>query len=152
MRGCASARQHRDDPVRALRDGPGRLHVDADAGRRGARGRPREDQGRDRAGRRAVHQRDARRPDHRRLDLGARRLGQAAHRRRAGAQHARRGRGQQVERRCVRAARAQNGMVIGPGGQKATYGELAEAASKLTPPKDVKLKDHEGVPLRRQAA
>jgi isoquinoline 1-oxidoreductase beta subunit len=36
---------------------------------------------------------------------------------------------------------AQNGMVTGPGGKKATYGSLAEAASKLTPPKEVKLKD-----------
>jgi isoquinoline 1-oxidoreductase beta subunit len=34
-----------------------------------------------------------------------------------------------------------NGMVMGPGGKKATYGSLAEAASKLTPPKEVALKD-----------
>jgi isoquinoline 1-oxidoreductase beta subunit len=39
------------------------------------------------------------------------------------------------------ACRAQNGAVQGPGGQKATYGELAEAASKLPVPKDVKLKE-----------
>jgi isoquinoline 1-oxidoreductase subunit beta len=31
--------------------------------------------------------------------------------------------------------------VQGPGGQKATYGELAEAAARLPVPKDVKLKD-----------
>ena len=37
--------------------------------------------------------------------------------------------------------RAENVMVIGPAGQKATYGELAEAASKLEPPKTPKLKD-----------
>ncbi|MCJ0762307.1 xanthine dehydrogenase family protein molybdopterin-binding subunit [Variovorax terrae] len=37
--------------------------------------------------------------------------------------------------------KAQNGMVTGPGGRKATYGQLAEAASKLPVPKDVKLKD-----------
>ncbi len=37
--------------------------------------------------------------------------------------------------------RAHNGAVTGPGGKRATYGQLAEAASKLTPPKDVKLKD-----------
>jgi isoquinoline 1-oxidoreductase beta subunit len=37
--------------------------------------------------------------------------------------------------------RAQDGVVHGPGSQKATYGELAEAASKLPVPKDVKLKD-----------
>ena len=37
--------------------------------------------------------------------------------------------------------RAQNGSVQGPGGQKATYGELAEAASRLPVPKDVKLKE-----------
>ncbi|HEX5093259.1 MAG TPA: xanthine dehydrogenase family protein molybdopterin-binding subunit [Burkholderiales bacterium] len=37
--------------------------------------------------------------------------------------------------------KAANGTVTGPGGKKASYGQLAEAASKLTPPKDVKLKD-----------
>jgi isoquinoline 1-oxidoreductase beta subunit len=37
--------------------------------------------------------------------------------------------------------RAENGTVFGPGGKKATYGELAEAASKLPVPKDVVLKD-----------
>jgi isoquinoline 1-oxidoreductase beta subunit len=36
--------------------------------------------------------------------------------------------------------RAQNGLVQGPSGQKATYGELAEAASRLPVPKDVTLK------------
>jgi isoquinoline 1-oxidoreductase beta subunit len=37
--------------------------------------------------------------------------------------------------------RAENGMVIGPNGKKASYGKLAEAASKLPVPKDVVLKD-----------
>jgi isoquinoline 1-oxidoreductase subunit beta len=37
--------------------------------------------------------------------------------------------------------RAENAMVIGPAGQKATYGELAVAASKLEAPKTPKLKD-----------
>lgn len=36
--------------------------------------------------------------------------------------------------------KAQDAWVIGPAGQKASYGELAEAASKLTPPKEPKLK------------
>ncbi len=36
---------------------------------------------------------------------------------------------------------AENGVVIGPGGKKASYGSLAEAASKLPVPTDVKLKD-----------
>jgi isoquinoline 1-oxidoreductase subunit beta len=36
---------------------------------------------------------------------------------------------------------AQNGVVLGPRGKKATYGKLAVAASKLPVPKDVKLKD-----------
>ncbi len=50
--------------------------------------------------------------------------------------------------------RAHNGMVMGPGGKKATYGSLAEAASKLTPPKEVALKDpskwrYVGKPLKR---
>jgi len=34
-----------------------------------------------------------------------------------------------------------DGKVIGPGGRKATYGELADAASRLPVPKDVVLKD-----------
>ena len=37
--------------------------------------------------------------------------------------------------------RAENGEVFGPGGRKATYGHLAEAAAKLPVPKDVVLKD-----------
>ncbi len=50
--------------------------------------------------------------------------------------------------------KAANGMVTGPGGKKATYGSLAEAASKLTPPKEVALKDpskfrYIGKPLNR---
>jgi isoquinoline 1-oxidoreductase subunit beta len=50
--------------------------------------------------------------------------------------------------------RAHNGMVSGPGGKKASYGQLAEAASKLTPPKEVTLKDpskfrYVGKPLKR---
>ena len=36
---------------------------------------------------------------------------------------------------------AENGMITGPGGKKATYGQLAEAASKLTAPEKVALKD-----------
>lgn len=49
---------------------------------------------------------------------------------------------------------ASNGSVTGPGGKKASYGSLAEAASKLTPPKDVTLKDpskfrYVGKPLKR---
>lgn len=36
---------------------------------------------------------------------------------------------------------AENGMVMGPGGKKASYGQLAEAASRLPVPKDVVLKD-----------
>jgi isoquinoline 1-oxidoreductase beta subunit len=36
--------------------------------------------------------------------------------------------------------RAENAMVIGPTGQKATYGELAVAASKIEPPKSPTLK------------
>jgi isoquinoline 1-oxidoreductase beta subunit len=40
------------------------------------------------------------------------------------------------------ACRAEQGAVHGPGGRRATYGELAEAASKLPVPADVKLKEH----------
>jgi isoquinoline 1-oxidoreductase beta subunit len=50
---------------------------------------------------------------------------------------------------------ASNGMIMGPGGKKASYGSLAEAASKLTPPKEVALKDpskwrYIGKPLKRR--
>jgi isoquinoline 1-oxidoreductase beta subunit len=52
------------------------------------------------------------------------------------------------------ACRAENGTVLGPGGQKATYGEVAEAAAKLPVPTDVKLKEHKdsryvGKPVKR---
>jgi isoquinoline 1-oxidoreductase beta subunit len=52
------------------------------------------------------------------------------------------------------ACRAVSGVVQGPGGQKASYGELAEAASKLPVPQDVKLKAHKdsryvGKPVNR---
>jgi len=39
------------------------------------------------------------------------------------------------------ALRTQDGVVIGPGGKRLTYGELAEAATKLPVPEAVKLKD-----------
>ena len=39
------------------------------------------------------------------------------------------------------ACKAQDAWVTGPSGQKASYGELAAAASKLTPPKEPALKD-----------
>ena len=52
------------------------------------------------------------------------------------------------------ACHAMNGMVMGPNGKKASYGQLAAAAAKLTPPKEVKLKDpsqfrYVGKPLKR---
>ena len=37
--------------------------------------------------------------------------------------------------------RAKNGMVLGPSGKQVSYGQVADAASKLPVPKDVKLKD-----------
>ena len=84
-----------------------------------------QDQGRDRAAGRALHQRAARRPDHRRLDLGARRLRQAARGRRAGAHHAGPRRGAEVGRRRVAPAARRTAWSSGPSGKKATYGELA---------------------------
>ena len=39
------------------------------------------------------------------------------------------------------ACRVENAMVVGPAGQRATYGELADAASRLEPPKAPQLKD-----------
>ena len=52
------------------------------------------------------------------------------------------------------ACRAEHGRVLGPGGQQASYGSLAEAASRLTPPTDVKLGEprdyrYVGKPLHR---
>ena len=52
------------------------------------------------------------------------------------------------------ACRAASGVVQGPGGEKASYGQLAEAASKLPVPTDVKLKEHKdsryvGKPVNR---
>ena len=44
------------------------------------------------------------------------------------------------------AAARRTASVLGPAGQKATYGELAEAASQLPVPKDVKLKEHKELP------
>ena len=49
---------------------------------------------------------------------------------------------------------ARNGMVYGPNGKKTSYGSVAAAASKLTPPKEVALKDpskfkYVGKPLHR---
>ncbi|MBL8510803.1 MAG: xanthine dehydrogenase family protein molybdopterin-binding subunit [Betaproteobacteria bacterium] len=50
--------------------------------------------------------------------------------------------------------RVENGVVFGPAGRKAAFGELAEAANKLTPPEKVALKDAKdykiiGKPTRR---
>jgi isoquinoline 1-oxidoreductase subunit beta len=50
--------------------------------------------------------------------------------------------------------RAEKGFVVGPGGRKLSYGELAEAAGKLTVPEKVALKDAKsftliGKPTRR---
>ena len=52
------------------------------------------------------------------------------------------------------ACRAAGGVVQGPGGEKASYGQLAEAASKLPVPADVKLKERKdsryvGKPINR---
>src|SRR5205085_890910 len=56
-----------------------------------------------------------------------------------------------VDRAALKTA---NGAVLGPGGKRATYGELAQAASQLPPPKDAKPKDPKdfkivGKPTRR---
>jgi isoquinoline 1-oxidoreductase subunit beta len=52
------------------------------------------------------------------------------------------------------ACMAEDAHVFGPGGSKATYGELADAASKLTPPKEPALKSpkhfkYVGTPIKR---
>lgn len=54
----------------------------------------------------------------------------------------------------VSEVKVSNGRITGPGGKKATYGQVAADAAKLTPPKDVKLKDpsqfkYVGKPLHR---
>ena len=100
-------RQHHHPAVGALRNGPGRLHLDADADRGGTERRHPQDQGRDRAAQhQALRQRAARRPAaHGRIDLRARRLGKAAHRRRTGARDADHRRGRQVEGRPLQTYR-----------------------------------------------
>jgi isoquinoline 1-oxidoreductase beta subunit len=52
------------------------------------------------------------------------------------------------------ACRVEDGTIVGPDGRRLTYGEVAEAASTLAPPKDVKLKPPGefrlvGKPIRR---
>ena len=93
-----------------------------------------------RAGRRRLRQRLERRPDHRHEQQRPGRLGEAAHRRRAGAPHAdRRGRseaGASIRTEC----RADDGRSTNARGNSLRYGELAAAAAKLPVPKDVKLK------------
>ncbi len=49
------------------------------------------------------------------------------------------------------ALRTQNGVVIGPGGKRLTYGELADAAMKLPVPEKVALKDPKDFRLIGQA-
>ncbi len=54
----------------------------------------------------------------------------------------------------VSAVRAEKGFVVGPGGKRLSYGQLAEAAAKLAPPQQVTLKAAKdfkviGKPMRR---
>ena len=147
-------RRHHHDPLRALRDGPGRLHRAAHAGRGGARGRPREDQGRDRARGRGLHQRL----------LGGQITGGSTSvvegydkLRLAGAQArsmlvAAAAQKWGVDPSACRAARTAS-CRDRPARRPATA-QLAEAASKLPVPKDVKLKEpkdwrYVGKPINR---
>ena len=155
--GCTSADDNTITLIsRALRNGPGRLHLHADAGRRGARtSTSRKIKVDDRAARRqALRQPAAGRPAaHRRLDLGARRLGKAARRRRPGARDA--DRAPPPPSGTWTASKLQGRERHGdrPGkGKKATYGQLAEAASKLPVPKEGGAQGSGQLPHRRQAA
>ena len=56
-----------------------------------------------------------------------------------------------VEGDAGKSCRAENGFVIGPGGKKASFGELAEAAGKLPVPAKVTLKGAAQFKLDRQA-
>ncbi len=145
------ARQQRDDPLGPLRDGPGRLHRAADAGRRGARGRPRDDPGRDRPGRRALRQRHARGADHRGLDVGARGLRQAAHRRRPGAHDARGRRRRALGRGRVRLPSAgRHG--ARPGGKARHLRRAGRGGLPAPGAPGREAEGAQGLPLRRQAA
>jgi hypothetical protein len=53
--GAHRRRQHHHADLGPLRDGPGRLHLDADADRRGTERRPQQDAGGDRAARRKAY-------------------------------------------------------------------------------------------------
>ena len=97
LRAHQARRQHHAHHA-AGRDGPGHLHLDVDADRRGARGRSRQNGPRGRAPeRQALCQSPARLPGHRRLDIGAGVLGAAASRGRDRSRHADRGGGGSVE-------------------------------------------------------
>ena len=68
------------------------------------------------------------------------------------AHHARAGRGRAVGRARRPSARSPNGVITHtPTGRKTTYGKVAEAAAKLTPPENVTLKDPKDWKLDRQA-
>ena len=114
----------------------------------------REDQGRDRARRRALHQRDAGRPAHRRLDLGGARASTSSasrgRRRAACWSPPRRRSGASTPRGLPRPERRR---CSGPAGQKATLRRAGRGGlHACRVPKDVKLKEPGRVALHRQAA
>ena len=95
---------------------------------------------------RGLHQRHAGRPDHGRLDLGARRLGQAARRGRAGAHDARRGRGARngrpIRPKCTRRRTAWS---PDRAARRRPTASSPRRPRSCTPPKEVKLKDPQGL-------
>ena len=153
------ARRHLRDPHRALRDGAGHAHRPRPARRRGARVRLEE--GDDRRSRRRAATSRASAPwgdmSHRRQPRHPHVAGLRAPRRRGRAHDAAAGRRRRVEGAGRRADRSRTASSrTRSTARTISYGKVAAAAAKLTPPdpKTIKLKDPKdwkiaGKPLKR---
>src|SRR5712671_565141 len=135
------ARRRRDDPGGALRDGPGQPYRPPHAGRRGARLRLEQGEGgvRQSRGEPAPQPGVGRHVDRRQpFDPGL--AGLSAQGRRDRARDADRGGGRPMG--CpVAECRAENSVIThGPSGRTVRFGEVAQAAAGIAPPKTVALK------------
>ena len=148
------SRRPRRHPHRPLRDGAGHLHGARAAGRRGARLRLGQGERRVRLTQRAHPAQP-----HLGLDVHGRQHGRAlvaglrAQGRRQRARDAGRGGGRAVEgsRRRMHGGERRHHAMARPSGSFATA-RSPRAAARLAPPKDVTLRDPEGLEDRRQAA
>ena len=130
--------------------GQGDLDDAADARRGGARMRLVEDAGRARARRSRLRAHGLRHADDRRLDVDLHGVRPLPAGRRARPRDARRGRGASSGRSTRPSCRVEKGFVV-RGDKRLSFGKLATAAQKLTPPEQVRLKDREGLDDPRQA-